>query len=264
MMKNFVVILILLVVSASCSEYQEVLNKGTIPEQYKLADSLYNAGKYNKSLMLFEKVTPAYKGKPQMQRIQFMVADANYRLKNYQLSSYYFNRFINNYPKSSKIEEANFLVSQSFYKASPRFSLDQKDTDKALTALQAYLDDYPNSKNAEIVNQQYQELIAKKEKKAYEIARQYYKTEKYKSAIKAFDIFIAEYLGSKYKEDALYYKFKAGYDLGIKSVESKKEQRLLDAKKYYNRFKKYYPNSNYIAESDDLATKIEKELEQIK
>lgn len=263
-MKNLVFLLLIVLAFASCSEYQKTLNKGTIAEQYKMAEELYTQEKYSKAITLFEKVTPAFKGKPQMQRIQFMVANSNFKTKSYELSAYYFNRFINNYPKSSKLEEANYLVSQSYYMSSPVFSLDQKDSQKALTSLQAFLDSYPNSEHAESVNNQYKELTEKLEKKAFEIAKQYYKTENYTAAISALDIFVSEFLGTKYKEDALFYKFKAGYDLGMKSVYYKKEKRLSDALKYFNRFKKYYPASDYIDESNSMVEKLNKELENIK
>ena len=54
---------------------------------------MYEAKKYSKALDLFEKVTPSYRGKPQMERIQFMVAQSNFNEKNYDLAGYYFNRF---------------------------------------------------------------------------------------------------------------------------------------------------------------------------
>ena len=263
-MKNLVFLILITFLFTSCSEYQKVLNKGEIADQYKMAEELYEDGKYSKAITLFEKVTPAFKGKPQMQRIQYMVANSNFETKSYELAAYYFNRFINNYPKSSKLEEANFLVSQSYYKSSPVFSLDQKDSQKALSSLQAFLDRYPDSKNAELVNSQYKELTIKLEKKAFEIAKQYYKTENYTAAITALDNFTTEYLGSKYKEDALFYKFKAGYDLSLKSVYYKKEKRLNDAIKYHKRFVKYYPESQYTEESDNMVKKINKELESFK
>ena len=260
-MKNLLFLLLITLTFASCSEYQKVLNKGKITDQYKMAEKLYNNGKYSKALTLFEKVTPAFAGKPQLQRIQFMVADANYKTKSYELAAYYFNRFINNYPSSTKLEEANYLVSQSYYKSSPVYSLDQKDSQKALTSLQAFLDRYPESEHVALVNHQYKEITEKLEKKAFEIAKQYYKTERYNSAITALDIFVSEYLGTKYKEDALFYKFKSGYALGIKSIYSKKEKRLKDALKYYNRFKKYYPDSDYHNEAESMVKKLNKELE---
>jgi len=244
-MKNLVLLLVITISLSSCSEYYKVLNKGDVKSQYKMAEELYNEGKYSKAMVLFEKVAPAFARKPQLQRIRYMSAKSDYAMKNYSLASYRFNRFISNYPTSSKIEEVTYLAAQSHYHSSPVASLDQKDTRKALSTLQDFLDKYPNSEFADKINKQYKELTVKLEKKAYDIAYLYYKTEKYKSAIIAFDNFISEYLGTKYKEDALFYKFKSAYQLAVQSVNYKKTQRLKDAVKAHRRFAKYYPESKY-------------------
>jgi len=255
-MKKFVFLVLISIAFVSCSEYQKVLNKGTVSEQYKMAEQLYKEGKYNKALVLFEKVIPSFKAKPQMQRIQFMVAKSNYETGNYDMASYYFNRFINNYPKSSKIKEADFLIAQSYYKKSPKYSLDQKDTYKALSALQDFLDKYPNSEYDKQINEQYKELTHKLDKKYFEIAKQFYTIEDYKSAIPALENYLSDHLGTPYKEDALYYKFLAGYKLAENSVEYKKEKRIKDALKYFDRFKKLFPKSEYLDETEILAEKL--------
>jgi outer membrane protein assembly factor BamD len=255
-MKKFVFLVLISIAFVSCSEYQKVLNKGTVSEQYKLAERLYKDAKYNKALVLFEKVIPKFKAKPQMQRIQFMVAKSNFETENYDMAAYYFNRFINNYPKSSKIKEADFLVAQSYYKKSPKYSLDQKDTYKALTALQDFLDKYPNSEYEKTINDQYKELTHKIDKKYFEIAKQFYTIEDYKAAIAALDNYLSDYLGTPYKEDALYYKFLAGYKLAENSVEYKKEKRIKNALKYFDRFKKIFPDSKYLKETETLAEKL--------
>ena len=43
-----------------------------------------------KQLRLFEKITPLYRGKPQMERIEFMVAQSNFNEKNYSIAGYLF------------------------------------------------------------------------------------------------------------------------------------------------------------------------------
>ena len=70
-----------------------------------MAVKMYESQKYSKALRLFEKITPSYRGKPQMERIQFMVSQSNFNEKNYLQAAYYFERFAKNYPKSSKKEE---------------------------------------------------------------------------------------------------------------------------------------------------------------
>jgi len=259
-MKNILFAFLVVTLLSSCSEYQKVLNKGLNADRYKMAVELYDKGDYNKALPLFEKLVGPYAGKPQMERIQYMTADSYYHEKDYTLSSYYFSKFIANYPQSSKVEEAAFLSAKSYYLGAPKYSLDQQDTYKALEEFQKYIDDYPSSELIEEANGYYKELTNRLEKKSFEVAKQYYHTENYYAAIIAFDSFNEEFLGSIYKEDALYYRFKANYDLGMKSILDKKEDRLLDAQAAYYKFQKSFPESKKMKELDDDLSQIEKEL----
>lgn len=261
--KIYIFILLIATGFSSCSEYQKVLNKGTVEKQYQFATKLYEEQKFNKAIQLFEKITPSYRGKPQMERIQYMVAQSHYNTKQYSLSAYYFDKFVKNYPKSSKIEEAAFLSAHSYYLASPVYSLDQKDTKEALTALQNFIYKYPSSDKIPEANKFIKELTYKLEKKSFEIAKQYYHTEDYIAAIVAFDNLMSDYLGTSFKEDALYYKFLASYKLGINSIIIKKEERLKEAIKFHERFKRNFPDSEYLKETEELKENLEKELNSL-
>ncbi len=246
---------------AACGDYQKVLNKGGAEEQYKMATELYEAGNYKKAVNLFEKVIPKYNKRPQMERIQFMVAKANYEIKNYELAAYYFNRFIGNYPSSSKIEEATYLLAEANYFQAPKYNRDQGNTEQALGTLQNFIDKFPNSSRIEQANFYFNELTQRLEKKAFENAKLYYTTENYVAAIAAFDIFLEEHFGTKYKQKALEYKFLASYELGLNSVLSKKEKRIEDAIGNFERYKKYYPESDKIKDFENKVEKLNKELE---
>ncbi|WP_299528540.1 outer membrane protein assembly factor BamD [uncultured Lutibacter sp.] len=265
MQKNKIYIFILLIAIgvSSCSEYQKVLNKGTVEKQYEMATELYESQKYNKAIQLFEKITPSYRGKPQMERIQYMIAQAHYNTKQYTLAAYYFDKFVKNYPKSSKIEEGAYLSAHSYYLASPLFSLDQKDTYEAITAMQNFIFKYPNSPNIADANKYVKELTGKLEKKSFEIAKQYYHTKDYIAAIVAFDNLISDYLGTTFKEEALYFKFKSAYELAIKSYFTKKEERLNDAVKMHERLKRSFSNSKYLEETKELLTNVKEELNSL-
>ena len=263
-----IALLVIAVVLISCGEYQKVLNKGTIEEQYKMAVKMYESQKYNKALRLFEKITPSYRGKPQMERIQFMVSQSNFNEENYSLAGYYFNRFAKNYPKSSKVEEAEFLSALSYYKAAPSFSLDPIDINKALEAFQQFIDKYPNSSKLAEANQYYAELRYKLEKKAFEIAKTYYKTadydtRNYRAAIVAFDNLLADYLGTGFKEEALYYRLKAAHDFAMKSTARRKKERIEEAIKAYYKLKRNFPESKFIKDSDKILTVLQKQQKQL-
>ena len=253
-------LLIAVFVMGSCSEYQKVLNKGATGEQYKMASDLYDAQKYNKAIQLFEKITPAYRGKPQMERIQFMVAQSHYNTKQYSLAAYYFDKFVKNYPKSSKVEEAAYLSAYSYYLASPVHSLDQKDTEEAITALQNFIFTYGESDKVGEANNNIEDLTLKLEQKAYDVAYGYYHRQNYVSAIVAFDNLLSEYLGTSLREDALYYKFRSGYELGMNSIAQKKEERINDALKFHERFERNYPESEYLKDSKPMVEDLRNEL----
>ncbi|SFZ83042.1 outer membrane protein assembly factor BamD [Tenacibaculum maritimum] len=266
-MKNFAYLCIMTLIFASCSEYQKVLNRGAVEDQYKMGVKMYEAKKYSKALRLFEKVTPSYRGKPQMERIQFMVAQSNFNEKNYELSGYYFNRFTQNYPKSSKVEEAAFLSALSYYKASPPFSLEPTDTDKALSSFQDFIDKYPTSSRIDEANKYYRKLRYKLERKSFEIAKTYYRTadydsRNYRAAITAFDNLLSDYLGTEFKEEALYFRLKAAHDYALKSTKRRKEERLKNAMKAYEKLKRNFPTSKFMEDSDKMLAKLNKEQEQ--
>lgn len=269
-MKYVFSILVLACVLSSCSEYQKVLKSEDIALKFKVGDSLFQEGKYEKANRLFAQIVPKYKGKPQAQKLMYLYSKSFYEMKDYYVSGYQFERFVASYPKSEKKEEAAFLSAKSYYMLSPKYSKDQKETRDAIEKLQEFINLYPNSQYVGEANTLIKELDFKLEKKAFEIAKQYDHISDYKASIKSFDNFIFEFPGSTLREDALFYRFDAAYELAINSIELKRtaegiiklrQTRLVQAKEYFNVFKKAYANSKYLAEAEDMAATIDKELE---
>ncbi len=266
--KNLAFLLVISLLLFSCGEYQKVLNKGSIEDQYKMAVKMYESKKYGKALRLFEKVTPAYRGKPQMERVQFMVSQSNFNEKDYSLAGYHFDRFTRNYPKSSKKENAAFLSAYSYKLASPVFSNDPTDTNKALEAFQSFINTYPNSSKIDEANQHYKEIRYKLQKKYFEIAKTYYTTadydmRNYKAAIQAFDNLLSDYLGSEFKEEAFYYRLKAAHDFVLKSTDRRKSVRINDAIEAYEKLKRNYPESKFMEESNEMLATLSKEQKRV-
>jgi outer membrane protein assembly factor BamD len=266
--KNLACLLVLSALLFSCGEYQKVLNKGSEEEQYKMAVKLYESQDYSKALRLFEKITPYYRGRPQMERIQYMVAQSNFNEKNYTTAGYYFDRFAENYPKSSKKEEAAFLSAYSYKLASPVFSLDPTDTNKALDAFQEFINTYPDSDKLAEANKHYAELRIKLQRKSFEIAKTYYRTadfdlRNYKAAIQAFDNLLSDFLGSEFKEEALYYRLKAAHDFVMKSFDRRKLERIKDAIEAYEKLKRNFPESQYMEDSNQMLATLQKEQTRV-
>lgn len=261
-MNKFLGFLLLALSIVSCSPYQKALKSDDVAVKSEMANTMYEKGKYSKAIRLYEQVAPAYKGKPQAERMFYMYSKALYDSKQYYLAGYQLENFVATYPKSEKREETAFLAAECFYKLSPVYSLDQTDSEKAINKMQKFIDTYPSSEYLPQANAYVKELREKMEKKAFEIAKQYNTISDFKGALKVLELFIADYPGTPYKEQALFYRLDSAYKLAINSVLDKKEERLNYAKTTVNSLLKFKSDTEFKTQADEMAANIEKELQQ--
>jgi outer membrane protein assembly factor BamD len=261
-MKKLLVISFIAVALFSCSPYQKALKSEDVAVKFDQATLQYEKGKYSKAIRLFEQLAPSYRGKPQAEQMFYQFSQAYYKTEQYYLAGYQFENFASSYPKSDKLEEASFLGAKCYSKLSPVYSLDQTDTFKAISKLQAFIDQFPDSQNMAEANAVLKILTDKVEKKVFENAKQYNTISDYKSALIALDLFIDEFPGTKYKEDALYYRLDSAYYLAINSVATKMQERLLNAKTAYATLIKFNEQTKYKAQADDMLAKIDTQLQQ--
>ena len=178
-MKYFIFFLIsCTVLCSSCTPFQVVLKESDSVAKYKMADSLYQVAmatgkkaKFRSSLKLMEQIVPLYRGKPQAEKLSYIYANTFYNLEDYFVAGYQFERFESTYPKSDSVEVAAYKSAKSYYELSPRSSLDQKDTEKGLEKLQAFVNKYPNSSYRIEANNLVSELREKLEKKDIDTAK---------------------------------------------------------------------------------------------
>lgn len=258
--KNTIAIACASILIASCSEYQEALKSDDVGLKYRVADSLYNTGKYTKSVKLWEQIVPSYRGKPQAERVMYLYADSYYQAEDYYLSGYQFERFASSYPQSEKIQEARFKSARSYYELSPSYNLDQEETQKALDKLQSFIGDYPESEYTERADTLIRELSVKLQKKDFEIAKQYNTIMKYPVALSALDDFISDYPGSPFREAAFFYKLDSQYKYAIGSFDVLVQDRLNEALDIYNTLIRYYPKGDYRAQADEIKQDIDERL----
>ena len=259
----FFLVALVLFTNSACNSYQKMLNNPDVSAKYKAAEAYYNTGEYRRANRLFEQIMPSYRGKPQAQRIQFFFANTYLELRDYYLAAYQFESFVKAFPKSDRLDEANFLAAKSYYLLSPKYSLDQKNTLEAIDRLQIFIDNYPSSEFMAEANGYIQELQTKLEKKDFEIAKQYHTIRDYKAAISATDNFISSFPGTPFREDALYYKFLSSYEIAVNSVLTKKLERLKNIEELYTTILRYYPETLFLDDLDKKMKTVRREITQI-
>ena len=261
-MKKIVLLLVVLVFLASCSEYQKALKSEDPAVKLEMATKMYEAKKYNKAIRVFEQIASVYRGKPESENLYFMFSQSYFKSEQYYLAGYQFESFVSSFPKSDKAQEASFLGAKSYSMLSPVYSLDQTDTTKAIEKLQAFIDTYPNSIYLAEANVIMKNLNEKLERKVFENAKGYNTISDYKAALVALDNFIADFPGTPFKEEALFYKYDSAYQLGINSVPAKMEERLNVAKVAYANLIKFKADTKYKKQADEMYARIEKDLQK--
>ena len=259
-LKNKLPIIFCLIFLTSCNEFQRILKSEDIKLKYEVAEKYYENQEFRRASRLFEQIQSQYRGKPQAERVTFFYANSLLNTKKYIDAGYQFESFIKAYPLSQKVDEAAYLGAYSYYKTSPVFSLDQKETLTAIDKLQEFINTYPNSEKMSDANDLVQELRIKLEYKAFEIAKQFNTIRDYKSAIIVLDDFISDYPGTPYREDALFYLLDSSYELAVNSIYSKKFERLEQAKKIHMELMDTYPETKYIDQSNKMISSIDEEI----
>ncbi len=259
-MKKLILIIAGVLLLTACGEYQKVYNGNDLDAKYKMAWKMYEAGKYSRADQLFQQVDKFYKHKPSYQRLLFAHAMSLFHMKYWQSAGEKFRKFTRLYPESSKAEEADFYIVKAYEALSPTYSLDQGYTVRAIEEINSFLKKYPFSKYKDKVNAINEKMQRKLERKYFEIAKMHYDLDRYKAAIRAFNNYLVDYPGSYLKEKALFYRFEAAGNLALKSVESKKEERLQTAMQYYQNFVQKSKNESLKEKAEKLYEKLQKAL----
>lgn len=220
--------------------------------QYKYDKALeyYKKEKYAKAYPLFDELYIVYRGTDKGEKIGYYQAYCDFNLKDYYLAAHRFGQFYKNYPNSEFAEECQFMSALCEYKVSPKYSLDQRETFKAIRDFQLFALEYPNSSYIDSCNTLLDELRFKIEKKEYEKAKLYHHMENYRAAVVAFENFNSTYPNSEYKEESYFLAFDSSFELAKNSIEEKKEERIVLAKKAYVTFADRFPKSNRLRNAE--------------
>lgn len=259
----FFVITSMIVISACSNNYQNVLKSSDNDYKFEKAKSYYNDGEYFKALPIFEELMNVHKGTQKAEKIYFYYAYCHYGQNDYLLAAYHFKNFAITYPSSTYTEESQYLFAYCHYLMSPKSTLDQTNTHKAIEAFQLFVTLYPTSEKVEKCNNYIDELRITLQKKDFEAAKLYLKLEYYKAAKISFENLMLNYPDFKQKEEASYLAMKAYYKYALGSVQEKQKERFTFVVGMYQKFMGKYPKSQYIKEVETIYINTNKNLNKL-
>lgn len=270
------VVVALALLLSSCSDFSKVQKGANDDSKYKAAVAYYTKEDWYHAGILFEELIPVLKGSTESEMAQFYYAYTQYHQQQYLLSSTLFKKFYETFARSELAQESMYMYAFSLYKDAPEFNLDQSNTLTATSALQDFVNAYPESKYRDECTKMIMTLRQKLERKAYEKAKLYYKTSgfniaSYKSAVIAINNFQKEFPDSEYNEELAFLKVDAEFSLAQNSLDTKQKERYQEAISYYQGFREKYPTSKYLKQAERMSetsvkevgklTMLEKEIE---
>ncbi len=265
--KLLVVFFGLALVLASCGKFEKFRKKATVQEKYKAAINYYSEGELNKASILLEEIMPLIKGDTIQENATYIQAKCDMESENWAVASEHFTSFAETFSRSPKYKEALYLSALCRYKASPEFNLDQTETKEAINQIQAYINNYPDTEFMDECNRMIKELRQKLEKKSFEKAKLYYTISPFnianlKSAVIEINNFQKDFPDSRFSEEVAFLKVKAQYELAEVTIPSLQKERYEETKQFYLELLEKYPESEYLANTQNLyANAIEKLVE---
>ncbi|MES2616567.1 MAG: outer membrane protein assembly factor BamD [Bacteroidota bacterium] len=261
-MRLFLIISMVTLLSA-CTEYSAVVKKGTLDQKYDMAVSKYKDKDYVRALPLFEELLAVYRGKEKAEEIYFYYSYCYYGLGQYELAAFHFKNFTENYYNSKHSEECAYMYVHCLYEDALPYYLDQTNTEKAISEMQIFLNQYPATIYRDLCNDQISELRKNLQKKSFENAMLFYKIEDFRAATISFKNTIKDFPDIDNKDEIEYMIIKASYMYAKYSVDDKKEERLKNVFTEFKEFSGNHPVTNkYYKLAEELNNKAKKDLEK--
>ena len=243
------VLLVAAVLAAGCGSGEQTATL-TADERFERAKALFDKEDYLEAINEFTIITLQLQGSQHAADAQFYLGDCRFNRGEYLLSAFEYGVMKRSYPASARVPEAQFKLAMSYYSISPRSSLDQQYTRKAIDEFQSFVEYYPSNPLAADAEARIKELDGKLAKKLYDAARQYVILERYTAALRYFDDVIDQYHDTDWAPLAFLDKVEVLI----------RRKKLSDAQTNLSRFLSRYPNSVLRGRADGLQERISNEV----
>lgn len=262
-LRYIIYIIMIATTLCSCDNYEKLLKSTDYEAKFKAAMDYYNDHSYRKAKDLLENMILYYRGREHAEDVSWYYGQCLREIGDNYTAAYQFKSFTKRYPYSPRIEEAAFLAAYCKYLESPVYTLDQRVTKEAITELEFFTEQFPQSPHIPEVNSYLDELRDKLRQKDYDIAVGYYTIEAYNAAVVSLTQYLNKYPDAPNREEAMYYIIKAGYEFAINSTDAKMKERLHQVVNNFDKFATTFKDSKRMNECQNIYTKCKARLAEM-
>lgn len=263
MKTNSFLVLIVVLTLFSCSDYQKLLKSDDAELKYTKAVEYFDKGDFMRASTLFDAIATYYKGTDRSETVLNYMAKSYMGQKDYYSASEYYKTYVKTYPKGKYVVESKYMIGYCYYLDSPDARLDQSATINALTALQEFLDVYPESDRVSDANKLIEELTNKLAYKAYLNAKLYYNLgnylgNNYESAVITAQNALKKFPSTSYREELIMLILDSKFEQAVQSIEEKKIERYRNAIDEYYNYINEYPTGKFRKQADRIFNESKK------
>ena len=142
-----VFVIAMVVVLTGCGSSEETVVV-TPEKRFEHAKALFDDEDFQEAISEFTVITLQYQGSGVAADAQFYLAESRFQREEYLLASFEYGVLRRNYPASPRTGEAQYKIGLCYYNLSPRSSLDQKYTYRAIDEFQAFVEYNPSNEFA--------------------------------------------------------------------------------------------------------------------
>ncbi len=167
---------------------------------------LFDRGRYLDASDRLEIFLINHAGSAMADSAQYLLGECHFKMKEYIVAASEYEKTVRQYPQSPVREQAQYKIGLSYFRLSPKSSLDQEYTSKAMDAFQEFIEEFPASDLAKEATRMIGVCREKLAKKEYDNGRLYHKMKEYNAARVYYDSVLDDYYDTSYAPLALYYK----------------------------------------------------------
>ena len=211
-----------LVISA-CASDQDI-DLATYVEQTDPADVLYNqglanmnAGRLKEASKKFDAIDRQHPYSEYGRKALVMGAFADYRQGKYEEAISAGKRYVQLYPTDPEAAYAQYIVGLSYFRQIRDVTQDQKESRRAIEAMEEVVQRWPDSEYAEDAKTKIRFARDQLAGKEMQVGRYYLERREYIAAIKRFRFVVENYSNTRHVEEALARLTESYYAMGLTS-----------------------------------------------
>lgn len=240
----------ILVFTVSCSRYEKLLRSDDFQLKYEVAMEYFEEGDYVRSATLIEQILPVFRGTQRAADLSFTLAKCYYHRGDYILATHHFDNFVRDFPTHQHAKEATYMRAYCNYLLSPRPSLDQTTTKRAIDQFRMFITRYPDSEKVKEAEKLINEMRDKLLEKSFQSAKLYFDMDDFKAAIIAFRNSLVDFPETRHREEIMFLILKSSFLLADRSVPERQLERFQNTIDEYYAFIEEFPDSDYIDQAE--------------